>query len=209
MILRGGEPLNTIYLIRHVLPLLASDKHCCIGHSDYPLSLKGKQEIEKVKVFLADKNIEKIFHSPLIRCRRSAEIISATMIPCVCVKDIKEINMGDWEQMSFDKIKIKYPEEYKQRGLDFSGFVPPNGESFAMCLKRGKKAFLEIAAQTKGNAAIVSHAGINRVLICWLRNMNINDIFSIPQPYGCVNIIKENRGEYCVADTGLIPSDLR
>ena len=92
--------MKKIYLIRHGLPLFPSDQHCCIGHSDYPLSEKGEQEIEKVKIFLADKDIEKIFHSPLIRCRRSAEIISGTIIPRVCVNDLKEINMGDWEQIT-------------------------------------------------------------------------------------------------------------
>lgn len=197
--------LRSIYLIRHGLPLFPFNKHCCIGHTDYPLSLKGEQELEKVKAFLVDKNIEKIFHSPLLRCSRSAEIISGKTIPCVSVNDLKEINMGDWEEMTFDEIKLRYPEEYKQRGLDFSGFIPTNGESFSMCLERSKKLFLDSVAQTKGNIAIVSHAGINRALICWLKNMNINNIFSISQPYGCINIITENNGEYSVNNIGFIP----
>lgn len=199
--------MRNIYLIRHGLPLFPSDRYCCIGHTDYPLSCKGEQEMEKIQAFLAKKNIERIFHSPLIRCRRAAEIISRNLLPCISVNSLKEINMGDWEQMTFDEIKIRYPKEYKERGLDFGGFNPPNGESFSMCLQRGKKAFLDIVQETKGNIAIVSHAGINRALICWLENMNINDVLSIQQPYGCVNIITESRGEYSVAKIGLIPPE--
>jgi len=197
--------LRRIYLIRHGSPLFPSDRSCCIGHSDYPLSSKGEQEIHKVKDFLADKAISYIFSSPLIRCRRSAEIISGRIIPLVIVDALKEINMGDWETLSFDEIRMKYPEQYRQRGLDFSGFIPPNGESFSMCFERSKKAFLEITAQTRDNIAIVSSAGVNRVLICWLRDIRLNDVFSIKQPYGCVNIITDHQGSYDVTDAGLIP----
>lgn len=196
--------MRSIYLIRHGLPLFPNGEYCCIGHTDYPLSLKGEQEINKIKVYLKDKEIEKIFHSPLMRCCMSAEILSGNIIPTSKVNELIEINMGDWEEMTFDEIKKRYPQEYKLRGLDFGSFIPPNGESFTMCLERVKESFIEIVEQTSGNIVIVSHAGVNRGLICWLRNMNINDIFSIPQPYGCINILKENNRDYCVEKVGLI-----
>jgi alpha-ribazole phosphatase len=201
--------LNTIFLIRHGLPLFPFKKPRCIGRSDYPLSSEGKEEIERVKIFLADKEIEKIYSSPLRRCLATAEILASPEIPVEPVKDLEEISMGDWEDLSFEEIKRNDPEAYRQRGLDFSGFSPPNGESFSQCQARGKKAFLDIAAQTKGNAAIVAHAGINRVLICWLRQMKIDDLFSLPQPYGCLNIIQEFRGNYEVTDVGLLPSEIK
>lgn len=205
MTLKEIGSLRTIYLIRHGLPFFPFNKRSCIGQTDYPLSWEGEQEIRGIQAYLIDKNIEKIFYSPLIRCKRSAEILSCGTIPCVSVEDLKEIDMGDWEKMTFEEIKIRYPEEYKHRGLNFSSFIPPNGESFSMCLQRGKRAFLEIVEQTKGNIAIISHAGMNRALICWLRNININNIFSISQPYGCINIIIENDRNYYVDKVGLIP----
>ena len=41
---------------------------------------------------------------------------------------------------------------------------------------------------------MVAHAGVNRMILCSLLNKNLQDLFTIPQAYGCLNII-DNEGK--------------
>ncbi len=111
--------------------------------------------------------------------------------------------MGDWDGMYFDDIKAKYPDEYRQRGLDFAAFSPPNGESFAACQKRAEAVFREILTNSDGDITVVSHAGFNRALICSLCRIDLQKLFTIPQPFGCVNFLSLQNDVCIVRETGV------
>lgn len=132
--------------------------------------------------------INHIFSSDLKRCKATANIIFPEK-QITFLKELREINMGAWDGLTFDEIKNKYPEDFKKRGENISEFKPPCGESFNDLQQRAVKAFKHILASTDGNLAICSHAGFNRSLICKLLNIELNDIFKIKQDYGCINII--------------------
>ncbi len=51
-------------------------------------------------------------------------------------EELKEINMGQWDGLTFSEIKEKYPREYELRGLDFGSFVPQVGVPAAMLRTR-------------------------------------------------------------------------
>jgi broad specificity phosphatase PhoE len=40
------------------------------------------------------------------------------------------------------------------------------------------------------NIAIVSHGGINRVILCHLLGIPLENIFRVEQDYGCLNIVE-------------------
>ena len=105
------------------------------------------------------------------------------------LQELREINMGDWDGLTFDEIKNQYPDEFKRRGENIADFAAPNGESFKECQKRAVKVFDDIIHSTDGNVAICSHAGFNRALLCYLLKFDLTDIFDIQQDYGCMNII--------------------
>lgn len=196
--------MREIYLIRHGTPIFDGDQKRCIGQTDCLLSAQGEDEILKVKEYLSHKGIEKIYSSPLKRCRASAKLIAGNKIPIVYLEELREIHMGNWENKTFEEIRQKYPEEYRKRGEDFAHFTPENGENFVECLRRSKRAFVEIAKSNTGNIAVIGHAGVNRALLCWLLNKDMNTLFEIKQPYGCVNIIKEADGQLYVDSVGYL-----
>lgn len=115
---------------------------------------------------------------------------------------LHEIDMGDWDGMYFDEIKTNFPEEYRRRGLDLAAFAPPNGESFAACQKRAAKIFRNILISSNGNIAIVSHAGFNRALLCSICSIDLKELFSISQPFGCVNFLLLHNGVCSVQKIG-------
>ncbi|ATW25748.1 histidine phosphatase family protein [Candidatus Formimonas warabiya] len=203
----GEKTLREIYLIRHGRPVFEGNVKRCIGQTECPLSLLGKQEILKVREYLAHKNITKIYSSPLQRCQESARLIAGDQVPIVYQEGLREIHMGDWENKTFEEIKEQYPDEYRKRGRDFAHFAPKNGESFAACLDRGKKVFRHLVQDSTGNIAVIGHGGLNRVLLCWLLKADLNTLFQIKQPYGCINLLREEDGQVYVNQVGCLIRD--
>ena len=81
------------------------------------------------------------------------------------VEDLREIYMGQWENMTFEEIKQKYPAEYEARGRDLAGVPAPGGESFADCERRARRAFEAIRNASRGNVIVMAHVGVNLSLI--------------------------------------------
>ena len=64
--------MRTIYLIRHGKPEFPDERKYCIGRTDLPLSEEGRTQIRALGETFAGRRIEKIYTSPLKRCRESA-----------------------------------------------------------------------------------------------------------------------------------------
>lgn len=198
--------MRTIYLLRHCETENFLKKRC-VGITDIDLSENGLKQALRLKEYLADKEVNHIFCSDTKRAVKTAEIISGGKIQETKLVDLHEINMGDWDGMYFDDIKSKYPNEYRQRGLNFAAFSPPHGESFDACQERAVKILYFILEKSDGNIAVISHAGVNRALICSLCGIDLNKLFQIPQPFGCVNILSMQNGMCRVLKTGLKTDD--
>lgn len=194
-----------IYLIRHGKLNWKDGKKKCIGITDIELNQEGIEKAQKNSVFLKDKNIRKIYTSDLIRCKKSAEIMSKYLnVPYFVDQNLREINMGDWENMSFDEIKRLYPVEYEERGNNIAAFDKHGGESFEKCFERAKKALNKLALENKDeNIAIVTHSGIIKCLIAYIDKIPLDDILNIKQGYGAVNVISFEGGEFEILQTNI------
>ena len=138
--------MRTIYLIRHGKPEFPDERKYCIGRTDLPLSEEGRTQIRALGETFAGRRIEKIYTSPLKRCRESAAILQEVIdrsIPIEVVDGLAEIDMGEWDGHSFDEIREQFPAEYVARGADMYDFRPPQGESFADCAGRARTIWNE------------------------------------------------------------------
>ena len=161
-----------------------------LGQTDWPLSEEGIKQAERLRQELSCVRISHIFCSDLQRSLKTAQMIAEKQkINPVARKELREINLGEWDGRSFEEIKKKYPTEFKNRGKDIENYRPPGGESFADCSHRAVTAYHEILNGTKGNLVITGHAGINRVILCHLLDIPLKSLFKITQDYGCLNLI--------------------
>lgn len=103
---------------------------------------------------------------------------------------MREINLGRWEGHTMADIAQRYPDKFKARGADIGNFCPPGGESFANCSQRVVAAFQEIMGAATGNILIIGHAGVNRLLFCYMLGMPLANLFRINQDFGCLNVIR-------------------
>ncbi len=184
-----------IYVIRHGEPLGYLKRY--LGQRNPPLSKLGIEQAQYWRDYFSCVRIDKIYASNLTRALQTAEIISeghATMT-VECVPEIKEINLGRWDGMDFKMIRKKYPISFRSRGADLEHYRPPQGESFSDLKARIIPAFNRIIRSTSYRSIVVSHAGVNRVIIANILKSPLNEIFKIRQDYGAINKIVINQGK--------------
>ena len=110
--------------------------------------------------FFTDKNIEKIFSSPLERAvKTAAAVASATGLEIEIIPSFYEIDCGSYEGKSRQVYK-------KDKDLE-SRF--PGGESFVDVYKRVDKDVKRLVSLNK-NILIVGHGGTNRVIASIITN---------------------------------------
>ena len=201
--------MTTIYLLRHGA-LIGDSRERFIGQIDLPLADEGIRQAQALAQALRDKNIGVIYCSDLLRSEQTAEIISRdASIPFETNGNLREISLGKWEGLSRSEIRSAFPEQYAARGNDIENYRVPGGESFADCHLRALAAWEEILNCGSEGVAVVSHAGVNRLLLCHLLGMPIANMFRIGQDYGCVNIVEQDNEHISVKLVNGRPDDLR
>jgi len=196
-----------VYLARHGEPKFPDGRKLCIGRMDLPLGERGKRQACHLAAFFSDKNIKSVYHSRLSRAKETAELLADNKHPLIQADGLEEIAMGEWEGMTFQEIREKYPEMYEGRGQGIMRITPPGGENFTDALSRFSRTVTHILAKEDGNIVIVGHSGVNRVFLCETLGLDYGEIREIPQPYGCVNILAVKSGRLSVESYGRMPID--
>ena len=185
-----------IYLARHGDIGLGRDKRY-IGQLDLPLSAHGKTQVALLKDLFCQVPLDEIYCSDLRRAQQTADIIAtARQIIPVAHVGLRELNMGDWDGELFSDIRTKYPAEFKQRGKEIANYSPPKGESFSDCYKRVIPVFESLTQSDETTILIVGHAGVNRVILCHVLGIPLDNVFRFEQSYGCLNLMCKVGSEY-------------
>ncbi len=174
-----------LWLVRHgqiVLP----DQKTFIGQQDLPLTSLGRKQMQDLKVFFEQKNLDIVLCSNLKRCLNGANLLCPKSVPIVADVNFQEINLGTWQGQTIKAIKNKYPLDYLERGNNIHSYRPQNGESFQDVESRVMSTLKAYLEKYKGkNIALIAHAGVNRIIIANYLNLHLKYLLSIPQPYGC------------------------
>jgi alpha-ribazole phosphatase len=133
-----------------------------------------------------------IYCSDLQRAVKSAEIIAEPHgLTPVQVPALRERSFGIWEGMSFTEIKEKYPSEFEAWAGNPLIYSPVGGENTIEVNDRVVGALEEITGRHTGeNISIVAHGGVNRIILCHIMGIPLENIFRIEQDYGAVNIVE-------------------
>jgi alpha-ribazole phosphatase len=181
---------TVIYLVRHGTIISVAGK-AFIGQIEAPLREEGVEQAWALRQWLEPVRFSRLISSDLSRSQRTAKIIRGRRAnPLEAMPDLREISLGEWEGLSFQEIRERFPEDYAARGRDIENWRPPGGESFADCRARVSSVLAEIVAGSKGNILLVGHAGVNRLILCSVLAIPVRNLHSIGQDYGCLNIIE-------------------
>lgn len=165
-----------LHLIRHTRVLAEG---LCYGRHNPPLAPSFAEEAEAVKAKLAGAAPMVVYSSPAPRCRALVEHLGwQTQYD----PRLLELDFGDWEGRAWHDIPRAESEAWT---ADFVRRTPPNGESYAALQVRVVEFLRELQQQGTEQAAIVSHAGVIRAALAWLRNIPLEHSFQrISVDYG-------------------------
>lgn len=197
--------MRTLYLLRHARPLLPAEPPCCLGsRSDVPLSPAGAADAAALKGLFQHLGVSAVGSSPMLRCRRTAELIADSTFPIRLLPGMIEQDCGDWDGRSLRELRCSDPINYALRGTDDS-IPPPGGEAPAAAAERGLAALGAFLAATEGDVAVVAHAGINRAILCRLTGTPMAQCRSIAQDYLCINTLHFDGDALTAAAVGQDP----
>ena len=146
--------MKKVYLIRHALPDFPGGKGMCIGTTDLPLGEKGRIQAEEMAKILPA--VTAVFSSPLTRAVQTAQAIG---LPVTVLPDLREMYAGEWDGLTFEEIRQRYPDLYAARFHDLT--IPlPGAESYEDGIARFSAAMKASAEAASGDFAVVAHGGI-------------------------------------------------
>lgn len=179
-----------IWLVRHGEPC-AESRGRCYGQLDVELSAEGRMQVKAAAIHLGKEPIRVIYSSPRQRALESAYILSSALSCKVVVEDrFREIDFGDFEGSRYDEIAQTHPKIYRQWMEHPTETQFPNGESFAQMQVRVIEAAHELYARHRGEMiSIVSHGGVNRILLADALGLPDENIFRMSQRYAARNLV--------------------
>ncbi|OUC15674.1 MAG: histidine phosphatase family protein [Alkalinema sp. CACIAM 70d] len=144
------------------------------GHCDKStLTEKGRSMAVQVGAALKELTFDAIYASPLQRASQTAALIAEQLpnAPTITTTEqLKEINLPWWEELLFDDVISKFPEEYRQwrdaphqlkMTIDDRDFFPV-ADLYEQAKRFWNQTLPQHANQT---LLVVAHSGINRALI--------------------------------------------
>jgi broad specificity phosphatase PhoE len=179
-----------VYLIRHG-ESTGNQIKAFQGWNNVHLSEIGLKQANALSNYFKVNNItfKRIFSSPLIRATETANSLkSRSFSPDITlINQFKSINVGTWSGKTVEEVQVYYPRLSGIWKTTPEEFRFPNGESVSEVLNRAKAAFKNIIDQEtpfEGNIAIVTHMITIKVLMLWMMQLEISQIwdpmFSIP-----------------------------
>ncbi|XP_066528836.1 6-phosphofructo-2-kinase/fructose-2,6-bisphosphatase 2a isoform X1 [Hoplias malabaricus] len=161
---------HSIYLCRH-----GESEHNVQGliGGDCGLSARGKEFARALRGFVESHHMVglKVWTSQLKRTIQTAEALG---VPYEQWKILNEIDAGVCEEMSYDQIKEKYPEEYEMRDQDKYHYRYPGGESYQDLVQRLEPVIMELERQ--GNVLVICHQAVMRCLLAYFLDKSADDL---------------------------------
>jgi ribonuclease H / adenosylcobalamin/alpha-ribazole phosphatase len=154
-----GAPPTTLVLVRHGVTTFTIEKRFS-GSGDPPLIEQGRVQARAVASRLVERaGIDRIVSSALSRCRETASVIaSALSVPVEIDDDLREVDFGLWEGLTFPVVEERWPRELAL-WLGDTSISPPDGESYASLQHRVRATQERIVNRHRGETVcIVSHS---------------------------------------------------
>ena len=184
-----------LILVRHALTV-DNQKSRLSGHIDSSISEEGKEQIDKITNYLKDFDIDKIYTTTSSRTKDTVKKLSELKsIEIIEKESLKEISFGDFEGLTFDEIKDKYPKEFQdmiEKGYEYKY---PNGESLIDSYNRVCIELDSIISNNDDRTILIcSHGGTIRNIITYLISNSYKYHWNFKIDNGSVTILEVQDG---------------
>jgi broad specificity phosphatase PhoE len=175
-----------LVLIRHAQPEMHGRIY---GRLDPALSPTGRAQARALVAGLRGAELEAVYASPLRRALETAEPLARELGVEVSIHpSLVDIDFGQWEGRRFEELEQSDPELYRSWMTQPTRTRFPGGENFGELRARVLAAVDEIRRET-ASAALVAHAGVNRVILGNVLGLADDAIFRLDQPLAAVSVV--------------------
>jgi alpha-ribazole phosphatase len=195
--------MSDILLIRHGATDLAGT-FC--GHSDPPLNERGREQVAALIEELVDQRIEAVYTSDLSRAHETAAALAmAKAIPLYGLSGLREINFGDWEGLRWSEVEAS-DRKFAERWLtEYPSLAVPNGETVHAFEARVMATVEPLLQIVEGSIAVVSHAGVMRVIMRHLGRFTEDQSFAHTKAY--CSVVRLSPTQATTPDNGAFLQD--
>lgn len=162
------------------------------GHSDTPLSEKGRHQVERVAARLAPVPFAAAYSSDLSRALETAQgLMKGRSTQVHAEPDLRELSYGEWEGMTYQEVQARYPSLYAQLMSSDVTFAPPGGESVAGLVQRVQalQERLRSTHRDGENTLVVGHGGSLRALLVSLLELPVDSFWRFQLDSGSLSIV--------------------
>jgi 2,3-bisphosphoglycerate-dependent phosphoglycerate mutase len=143
------------------------------GHADPPLNETGREQALALAAELTGEGIELVYTSDLARAHETAEIVAARLGADVRpLRDLREIDVGEWEGLTWPEIEERYPEG--ARSWHDRGYGWESGETYEQLGDRVVAALRRIADDHPSQRVLViGHGGTIRATRAFIEGLSV------------------------------------
>ena len=195
-----------IILLRH--GLADGQKGVMSAPVDADLSETGVSQAEMWAKAISGFRIDVILSSDIKRCVTTASIISGhTETKPTTDKRLREIDLGEFQGLTWDDINKRWPDAMKKRMADPEGFRPPGGESIKDAAIRLQMLLDELTGFPLGsNILAISHSAAIKLIIALTIGIPFRNIFCIEQDTAAISVLDYfNDGTYVLKHLNFLP----
>ncbi len=151
------------------------------GRTDVKLSPAGIRQAERLRDRLAEAPLSAVYSSDLRRASATAEIIASRHdVAVTTCPELREIDFGGIEGLTFDEARQLYPEVVRLWAEQSPKLKYPAGDSITEFSNRVISFVPRLAKHTEQETVlIVAHSGVLRTLLCQLLGMETRHLWQI------------------------------
>lgn len=149
--------MSRLWLIRHG----PTHSLALTGWRDIPADLTDSAALARLSAMLP---VAPVISSDLIRARDTADAIAGTRTRLPPERDLREMNFGDWDGLTYQEISARDPLLSRRFWTDPATAAPPGGEGWERFRSRVLRATQRLVAEND-ELVIVAHFGTILALV--------------------------------------------
>jgi broad specificity phosphatase PhoE len=183
-----GKTACRILLIRHAV---AQGNGRFQGHTDLPLAPEAGPQLRMLVRKISRYPIQAIYSSDLQRAHATANAVARRFdVEIVIRPGLREIHFGRWEGLSWRQVARRFPRLSRGWLTHFPHHSIPGAERFGAFKKRVTRELDEIVSANTGSCvAIVTHAGVVRLIVARALGVPDGHLFRVALDPGALSVI--------------------
>jgi len=174
------------------------------GQIDLALNAKGEAQALAVGRYFTGRQATVLYSSDLLRARQTAQpAAEALQLPVKLLPELRERHFGRCEGLTFDEIRVRYPDDAAAIVRRDPDYISPGGESRHQHEKRILACVGRLVKGHLGQTVIVvTHGGVLDVIYRYVNGLPSDAPRDYPIPNAGINWVNISAAGWAIAEWG-------